>query len=396
MVFPTCSRVDGRRVSLRHGRVRIFVVNPTVSAHMIRSPFFPASAFPPLGRRQLGRTGVHVSEICLGTMNFGWRLDRDASFVLLDRFAQAGGNFIQALSIDSDAMTASFGMGHPETYVGDWMIERGVRRQDWVLSSRLTMQRSAGRDLDARISRSVDRSLSRFGTDHLDLLICEWTPAFLPMNALLTALHAVVKAGKLRYFALAGFPAWRVMESISRSRIMEASRLEAVQADYSLVQRRGVEEDVAEICRDNRVSLIASAPLAGGFLANLAGTPAGFSPQRLNRLQEHRNNLRSRAVLAKMAAIARAHGVTEARVAVAWCLARPWVTSVLVGSHTSDYLTDLLGGARLRLSPQELAELDTVSLGRGRLDDARCNCEVDTPLAAWPTATALAAEIAHG
>ncbi|MET0263746.1 MAG: aldo/keto reductase [Rariglobus sp.] len=362
---------------------------------MNRSPFFPLSAFPPIGRRPLGRTGLLVSEICLGTMNFGWRLDRDASFLLLDRFAQAGGNFIQALSIDSDAMTASFGMGHPETYVGDWMVERGVRRQDWVLSSRLTLQRSAGRNIGDRITRSVERSLSRLGTDYLDLLICEWTPAFLPMNEMLAALHALVKEGKLRYFALAGFPAWRVMESMSRSRILECSRLEAVQTDYSLVQRRGAEEDLAELCEDNRISVIVSSPLADGFLANLVGTPSGFSPQRSNRLRDYRNHPRSRAVLAKLAAVARAHGVTEARVAIAWSLTRPWVTSVLVGSHTADYLTDVLGGSRLQLSSREIAGLDEVS-SPPRHAHSPCHCEADTPLAAWPTATALAAEIAHG
>lgn len=362
---------------------------------MKRSPFFPVSPFPPIARRPLGRTGLQVSEICLGTMNFGWRLDRDSSFVLLDRFAQAGGNFLQALSIDSDAMTASFGMGHPETYVGDWMVERGVRRHDWVLSSRLTLQRSAGKNVGERIVRSVDRTLSRLGTEYLDLLVCEWTPAFLPMEDMLAALGGLVKSGQLRYFALAGFPAWRIMDSMNKSRSMELARLEAVQSDYSLVQRRAAEEDLAELCEDNRISVIASSPLAGGFLANLVGTPNGFSPQRLNRLQDYRNNARCRAVLAKVAAVARTHGVTEARVAVAWCLARPWVTSVLVGSHTPDYLTDVIGGGRLRLSPQELAELDAVSLTTANRDESRCNCDVDTGLS-LPTATALAAEVAHG
>jgi aryl-alcohol dehydrogenase-like predicted oxidoreductase len=185
------------------------------------------------------------------------------------------------------------------------------------------------------------------------------------------------------------------MESMSRSRIMECSRLEAVQADYSLVQRRGAEEDLAELCQDNRISVIASSPLADGFLANLAGTPAGFSPQRINRLRGYRNNFRSREVLAKVAAVARAHGVSAARVAIAWSLARPWVTSVLVGSHTPDYLTDVLGGSRLQLSPHEIAGLDAVSV-TPRHDHSQCNCDADTPLAAWPTATALAAEIAHG
>lgn len=316
-------------------------------------------------KRILGRTGLFVSEFCLGTMNFGWKLDRESSFAILDAFHRAGGNFLQSACFDPGLLAGSQTAFQPEAHVGAWIESRRINRQDLFLSSRLALQRRPGSSIGVgvRIREACEHSLARLGTDYLDLLICEWTPSFLPLDEMLEAMSRLVREGKLRYFGMAGFPAWRVMESINRSVAQNACRVELLESDYSLVRRKPAEPDLLDLCDAYRIGFLVRSPLAGGFLAGSLHTPGSFTAQRRLRLSDRHDNARDRAVLSEVSAIAESRGDLPSQTALAWCLSKPAVTSIVIGTQSEAHLNAAISAANRPLSSTDITRLNAVSSG---------------------------------
>jgi aryl-alcohol dehydrogenase-like predicted oxidoreductase len=295
-------------------------------------------------------------------MHFGWKTDERASGAILDAFRTAGGNFIQAASALAVGRPTDLLAGaHAETHVGAWLARRRVPRESMVLATRLVVPHEprSDRALAADIRRSCETSLHRLRTGHLDLLLCEWNDAVLPMERLLAALAPLLRDGLVRYTGASGFPAWRIASAFGISRRDHLPRFEAVQDDFSLVSRRRFDTELADLCAENRVAFLARSPLAGGFLTD--GSPRGRSWTSAGReewLRDRFANHRSLGVRDILEAIALARGSSVAQTALSWVLARPAVTSAVIGVTSTDQLANLVTASGASLTAREMALLD--------------------------------------
>mgnify|MGYP001203512869 CR=1 FL=1 len=323
---------------------------------------------PPLPTRRLGRTGLEVSVLALGTMQFGWTADEAASFAVLDAYLAAGGNFIDTADIYSRWAEGNPG-GVSERIVGRWLADRGVRDRV-VLATKVKGRMWDGPNGEGlsrlHILRACDDSLRRLGVDHIDLYQTHsWDPQT-PIDETLRALDDLVRAGKVRYIGASNLPAWHLVEALWRSDGAGVARYDSVQPNYSLVRRAEFEAELAPACARFGVGVIPYSPLGGGFLtgkyrpSSPGGAPDG---PRAARIRERYVNDRGLAVLDALDAAAADHGATCAQVALAWLLAQPNVTAPIVGANTAAQLREILPGAQLALDAAALARLTEASAG---------------------------------
>ncbi|MBL9218025.1 MAG: aldo/keto reductase [Opitutaceae bacterium] len=315
-----------------------------------------------MNQRKFGRTNLPVSELCLGAMQFGWLTNDETSRAILDAYRAAGGNFIQTTTCGP--APAGPGLCRSEEIVGAWLQDNPRARDGLVLSTRLRLARPGPghpSGLADSIRRQCEESLRRLHTTHLDLLVIEWSEALLPMDEVLGSIDNLVTAGKLRYVGAAGFPVWRFMESLGRSARRGGSRLESLQADYSLLERVPFEPDAMDLAREYRVALLAQSPLAGGFLTGFYHLAPSPETARTRRLRERYGNVRGHAVLAALGEIAAELGATSAQVALAWVLTRDGVTAPLLGFLAPEQVREAAQATEMSLSPGHLDCLETAA-----------------------------------
>ncbi|MDD3181163.1 MAG: aldo/keto reductase [Opitutaceae bacterium] len=316
-----------------------------------------------MNKRKFGRTGLEVSEICLGTMHFGWKIDERSSFEILNAFRDAGGNFIQSVKIWPDSTSAARPwVDLPFSQVGRWLRMNAVPRDQWILATRVSLQPIAGSRLlkPEAIRECCEATLRQLQTDRLDLVVLNWTDCVQNPEDVFSALTSLVRAGKLRYFGAANFPAWRIMETLCHSIQHGSCRPETFQSDYSLLDR-SFEGELTEIGVGYRLSFLASAPLASGYLTGRQVLWESVAAERHDRLRKRYDNARGQSVMAQVQALASQRGVPPAQVALAWVLANPHVTSSIVGVNTISHLQDAVAATRLRLSEEEMGLLDLAS-----------------------------------
>lgn len=350
-----------------------------------------------MNRRKLGRIDLQVSELCLGTLNFGWDLDEATALDILDRFHAAGGNFIQTRAVGAGGTLGADASGVSETYVGRWLKSRGIARDGVVLASRLAVaspnMRGDPFKMAASIRPSCEESLRRLNVRYLDLLVLEWSDD-LSMDEALIAAETLVRAGMIRHVVASGFPVWRVMEWIGHSSRRNLCRLEAMQHEFSVVANAGVNAEAFALCRARRLGFIARSPLAGGLLA--ARDSAGFAPTRRQRELVHSRDEHptATAALAEVRAIAEAQACSPASVALAWVLAHPGVSSALVDVHSPAQHDELLAGATLDLSFSDKRRLERRWRSPGeRTPDDEFNGLRDEAAPYLPCPSALASPI---
>jgi aryl-alcohol dehydrogenase-like predicted oxidoreductase len=316
--------------------------------------------------RQLGRTGLYVSEICLGTMTFGgqgfWTnigsLDQNASEALVSRAMAAGVNFIDTADVYSE--------GQSEKILGQALKNLGVKRSDIVIATKVhgamgegPNDRGASR---AHIMDGVKRSLERLQLDHIDLYQIHGDDPVTPVEETVRALDDLVREGLVRYVGCSNWQAWKMMKALSLSEFRAWARFETVQAYYSIAGR-DLERDIVPMLNDQKMGLMVWSPLAGGFLSgkysrNGEGAKDG---RRANFDFPPLDKTRADKCIDVMREVGEAHGVSVARVALAWVLSKPFVTSVIVGAKRVEQLEDNLAAADLTLTPEQIARLDEVS-----------------------------------
>lgn len=317
-----------------------------------------------MNKRKLGRTNLHVSELCLNTIKFGFVHDEPASFALLDTYYACGGSFIQSLGFAPNSGATQLVESSSEDIVGRWHETRGINRDSLVLASRINFFRPVhgGAIAFANLIREAcERSLRRLRTKHLDLLICDWDEHLAPVEDLLEAVDMLIRAGLVRYAVAGGFPPWRVVDSIHRSSMRNHSRFEALQAEYSLMNRARFEPEALSMCRDHRLGFFAHSPLAGGFLAQRP-----VSVREAINLDSDWKNERfgsnvGDAVRQVLAEIADKRLATPAQIALAWVLRNPQVTSAIVSAPAARELRELMRAADTLLSPDETGALANVA-----------------------------------
>ncbi|NOZ00104.1 MAG: aldo/keto reductase, partial [Chloroflexi bacterium] len=273
--------------------------------------------------RNLGRTGLKVSALCLGTMQFGWTADEAAAFDVLSAAYEAGVNFIDTADVYSRWVDGNPG-GVAETIIGRWLKQAGIPREKIVLATKVRGQMGDGPNDEglsrAHIMQAVDDSLRRLQTDYIDLYQTHWYDENTPIEETLRAMDDLVRAGKVRYVGCSNYPAWRLMEALWASDRFGLARYDSLQPHYNLVHRAEFEAELADVCRKYGVGVIPYSPLAGGFLTGKYRE--GTEPQSA-RAEGRREYYTARnwALLDAMDTIAAAHDATVTQIALAWLLA---------------------------------------------------------------------------
>jgi aryl-alcohol dehydrogenase-like predicted oxidoreductase len=316
--------------------------------------------------RQLGRTGLFVSEICLGTMTFGgkgmWQaigtLQQDDADALIRRAIDGGVNFIDTADVYSE--------GRSEEVLGQSLINLGIKRSDVVIATKVygdvgkaANDRGASR---GHIMDGIKRSLERLKLDYVDLYQIHGNDAVTPVEETVRALDDLVREGLVRYVGVSNWAAWKIMKALGYAEHKDFARFETLQAYYSIAGR-DLEREITPMLEDKKMGLMVWSPLAGGLLSGKFG-PGSNGPEGARRTVfdfPPVNKDRAWACIEAMRSIGDPKGVSVARVALAYVLAKPFVTSVIIGAKDIDQLEDNLAAADLTLSEDEMKTLDDAS-----------------------------------
>ena len=316
--------------------------------------------------RTLGRSGTVVSTLCLGTMTFGAETDEKGSFEQLDRFVEAGGNFLDTADVYSH--------GGSEEIIGRWLAERSDVRDRLVVATKGRFPMGAGPN-DAGLSRvhlsqALDASLRRLGTDHIDLYQAHaWDP-MTPLEETLRFFDDAVRAGKIRYAGVSNFLGWQLQKAALLTEFHRLSPIVTLQPQYNLLAR-DIEWEVIPVCLNERIGVLPWSPLGGGWLTGKyqrdvppeGATRLGENPERGMEGWNVRNTERTWQIVDAVRAVADGRGdVSMAVVALSWLVDRPAVTSVILGARTTEQLDDTLRAAAVHLDAEETRRLDEASV----------------------------------
>lgn len=312
--------------------------------------------------RYLGRTGVKVSTICLGTMQFGWSTDEATAHTIMSEAVERGCNFIDTADVYSRWAEGNPG-GVAEQIIGNWLQKSNVRRQDVIIATKVRGQMSDDVN-DQGLSRhhimnAVDESLRRLQTDYIDLYQTHYFDENVPLEETMRALDDLVRSGKVRYVGCSNYPAWRLARALWTSDVNGLVRYDTLQPHYSLVHRAEFERELEPLCLNQEVGVIPYSPLAGGFLTGKYRRDQELpDSERANRIRERYMNDRGFSAVEKLEEIGSGHDATVAQTAIAWVLANPAVDSAIIGANSVEQLADTIKGAEIKLSEEEKAALD--------------------------------------
>ncbi|MCA6259527.1 aldo/keto reductase [Phenylobacterium sp.] len=327
--------------------------------------------------QRLGRSPIVVSKICMGTMTFGSQADEKTSFRILDRSLEAGINFFDTAENYPVPPQESWA-GLTEEIFGRWMKTK--RRDEIILATKVCgpshgwikgSQRAGMTALDRHnITRAIEDSLRRLGTDYVDLYQTHWPDHGARYEDALETLDELVRAGKVRVLGCSNETSWGLMKALSTSEREGFARYETIQNNHSLNNRR-FEDDLAQVCRQEGVSSIPYSPLAGGVLSgkyNGGALPSGARFSRYLELGGRQAtmarrfvNEKSLASTERFATIAAEAGMSLVTLATAWSKQHDFVASTIVGVTREDQLDDIFAAADLVLSPEILKAIDEVT-----------------------------------
>ncbi|WP_328321943.1 aldo/keto reductase [Kribbella sp. NBC_00382] len=314
--------------------------------------------------RTLGSSGTVVSTYALGTMTFGNETDEVGAHEQLDRYVEAGGNFVDTADV--------YTRGASENIIGHWLSKSGAR-DNVVLATKGRFPMGDGpNDLGTsrrHLRQALDASLTRLGTDHVDLYqLHAWDP-ITPLQESLSFLEDAVRAGKILYGGLSNFTGWQLQKACDLIDRRGWSPLVTLQPQYNLLVRE-IEWEIIPAAQENGLGLLPWSPLGGGWLTGkysfdeepTGDTRLGDDPNRgVESWHRRSKNQRVRDVVDAVRAIAEARGVSMAQIALAWLVDRPAITSVILGARTMTQLNDNLAAAGLHLTAEETQQLDEAS-----------------------------------
>jgi aryl-alcohol dehydrogenase-like predicted oxidoreductase len=314
----------------------------------------------------LGNTGVLVSELCLGAMTFGgkgyWepigKLGQNEVNDLIKLAFDKGINFIDTANAYSEGLS--------EQLLGKGLKELGINRQHIVLATKVRLRMGKGAN-QVGLSRlhiidSVHDSLKRLDTDHIDLLYIHGVDPLTPLEETMRGLEEVVRMGKVRYIGVSNHPAWKVVKANGIAAQMGWNKFVASQNYYSIASR-DIEREIIPMAINEGISIMPWSPLAGGFLSGK------YTRDNLKAGDSRRDNFdfppvdkeKAYDIIDVMLKIGKNHDTSAARVALAWLLQKPGVTSIIIGAKHKEQLLDNIAATQLKLSNDELKELDSIS-----------------------------------
>jgi aryl-alcohol dehydrogenase-like predicted oxidoreductase len=315
----------------------------------------------------LGNTGLLVSKLCFGTMTFG---DGRGMFKAIGAQGQAEADALVKTSMDAGINffdTADvYTEGESEKILGQSLKNLKIARKDVVIATKVYGRVGMGRN-DVGASRGhildgVEASLRRLQTDHIDLYQIHANDSVTPVEETLRALDTLVQQGKVRYIGCSNWQAWKIAKALGISELKNLARFDTIQAYYSIAGR-DLEREIVPLMESEKVGLLVWSPLAGGLLSGK------FSRTNQKPADSRRTEFdfpivdkeRTWKILDAIAPIAQAHACSAARVSLAWLLAKPVVTSIIIGAKRLDQLADNLAAVDLKLTPDEIKQLDEVS-----------------------------------
>ncbi len=313
--------------------------------------------------RYLGKTGLKVSELCLGAMTFGRETPADDSLRFLDRFQEAGGNFIDTADVYSN--------GDSETIVGRWLS--GQRRDDVVIATKVRFAMGDGPN-DIGLSRkhilsAVDASLRRLGTDYIDLYQVHCWDQGTPLEETLGSLDTLVRSGRVRYIGASNYSGWQLQKAVDMSNQMAWEPFTCLQPLYNLLDR-SAEWELIPVCMNEGLAVIPWSPLRGGWLTgkyrrDMEGPPEGTriaaaGVEGWGEAWSIYNNERTWSVIDTLLAVAAELEREPSQVALRWLLQKPGVTAPIIGARTLAHLESNLGASGWELGDEHMARLDQV------------------------------------
>jgi aryl-alcohol dehydrogenase-like predicted oxidoreductase len=315
----------------------------------------------------LGNTGLLVSKLCFGTMTFG---DGRGLFKALSVVGQAGADQLIKTAIDGGInffdTADNYTEGESEKILGQSLKNLNVARQQVVIATKVYSRVGAGRN-DVGASRGhimdgVEASLRRLQTDHIDLYQIHGNDSVTPLEETLRALDTLVQQGKVRYIGCSNWQAWKIAKALGISEFKNLARFDTLQAYYSIAGR-DLEREIVPLLESEKVGLLVWSPLAGGLLSGKYSR-TNQKPADSRRTEYDFplvDKERTWRILEVMAPIAKAHGCSPARLSLAWLLAKPVITSVIIGAKRVEQLQDNLASIQLTLTLDELKKMDQVS-----------------------------------
>ncbi len=328
-------------------------------------------------KNRLGKSSVTVSDICMGTMTFGNQADEKASFRIMDMAYDAGVDFYDTAEMYPVPPDAKYA-GETEAIVGRWMKTKD--RESLIIASKVAGPshvwitapfRGGKTGLDRHhIVRAVEGSLRRLDTDYIDLYQTHWPDADYPLEETMMALDELVRAGKVRILGCSNESTWGLTKSLWASEMQGVARHDTIQNNFSLNNRR-FEDELAQACRQENVSLLPYSPLGGGVLSgkyNDGAFPEGarFSmyqqaPKRQQAMMHRFVNPKTLESTRRYQAIAAELGMSVVTLAIAWSKQHDFVASTIVGATTAEQVPALLAAAEVTLSKETLKQIDAVS-----------------------------------
>ncbi|GAB4416013.1 MAG: aldo/keto reductase [Anaerolineales bacterium] len=314
--------------------------------------------------RKLGKTGLKVSTLCMGTMQFGWSVDEAESQRILSGTLASGINFFDTADIYSRWVEGNPG-GVSEEIIGRWRVQAKIPRDRLVIATKVRGQMGDGPN-DQGLSRvhimqAIEASLKRLQTDYIDLYQTHWPDDDTPIEETLRALDDLIRQGKVRYIGASNYKAWELMEALWASDQHGLARFDSLQPHYNLIERAEFEAELRAVCLKHEIGVIPYSPLAGGFLTGKyrQDQPLPNSP----RAEGHKKRMTERnlALIDKMNEIAQAHNAKISQVALAWLLADDVITSPIIGATSIAQLEENLGALDMKLTEDEKGILDEMT-----------------------------------
>ncbi len=314
--------------------------------------------------KKLGRTGLKVSPLCMGTMQFGWSVNEADTHRILSATFDSGINFIDTADIYSKWVDGNPG-GVSETFIGNWMKQNKIPRDQIVLATKVRGEMGKGANDQglsrAHIINAVEASLRRLQTDYIDLYQSHWTDDDTPIEETLRAFDDLVKQGKVRYAGVSNYAAWELMQALWTSDKYNLARYDSLQPHYNLIHRDEFERELRAVCAAYEIAVIPYSPLAGGFLTGKYRRNESLPESKRAEGRKSAMTDKNFTLIEEMEVIALRHKATVSQVALAWMLSDPLITSPIIGATSIEQLNENLGALKVKLAEDEIAFLNKMT-----------------------------------
>lgn len=312
-------------------------------------------------KKILGKTDLNIAPIVFGGNVFGWTIDENKSFEILDKFIDEGFNFIDTADVYSRWVEGNKG-GESETIIGNW-LKKHNKRHDVVIATKVGSDMGAGKSLKKDyIINQVEHSLSRLQTDYIDLYFSHFDDESTPVEETLSAYENLIKAGKVRWIGASNFSAERLKESLLYSAQHNLPRYAVYQPGYNLFDREEFEREHEKICLDNDLGVITYYSLASGFLTGKYRSEDDLTKSKRGGGVKKFLNERGFKILDALDAVADKHHVAPASVALGWLIHHPSITAPIASVTDLSQLISFTEAANLKLTPEDLSLLDKASI----------------------------------